>query len=687
MQKSSIANKTKNNHFYWCPVSPGILVPLPAIIRSCLLLMLLILLPAFQPAAETGKPEANNSVVMVIHDREITENEIIRLWQKNNQLTDPQPLEEYVNQFINFHLKVAHAREEDIHLEESFREELEGYRKQLARSYMTAPGKESQLVKEAWERWQYDVNASHILVRLNPGYSPEDTLAAWEKAMQIRERIMEGESFERVARATSDDPSAKTNSGNLGYFTVFQTAYSFETAVYNAEPGKLGQPVRTPFGYHIILVNDIRESRGEILTSHIMAGFNIYEETEAKDKITELYEQLQTGFSFEMLASEYSTDINTAAQGGRLPWFGAGRLIPEFENAAFELENPGDISEPVRTAYGWHLIRLEERRSIPPLEEVSDELTERIRNSGDRRSRLLRDALVEKLKDVWDFSLNRRALEDFYHIVDDRVFDGDWSVPASYPLNEVLFSITGREVTQREFAAFISRNAYKRKTWPVDEYVHSLYEEFVSRWLIDHEEANLENRYPEFGLLIQEYKDGMLLFEITDREVWQRALNDSAGLAVFHRENKDDYMWGHRLEATIFSTYDNRVARRTARRANMSSWFRRWDDNWIIDRLNRDREEPVVTYEREILSEDEDKITGTVEWEAGAVGRTSDNDRHRIILVHEVLEPEPKALDEVRGKVISGYQDHLEQEWVQRLHEKYNVVVYENVMNDILNRY
>ncbi len=686
MQKSSTI-KTRGDKNYFRLLLPHANINLfPVFLKSWILLLALYFTAVTPGDAATRENADTDEVVMVVNNREITGNEFIRLWKKNNQLTEPQPIDEYLSQFINFHLKVAHARDQGIHLEESFIKELKGYRQQLARPYMTEPVKEDKLVKEAWERWQYDVNASHILVRLNPGYSPEDTLVAWEKAMDLRERVIEGESFERVARATSDDPSAKLNSGNLGYFTVFQMVYTFETAVYNAVPGELSKPVRTPFGYHIIRLNDIRESRGEILTSHIMAGFNRYEEDEAKTAIDGLYEKLQAGFSFEMLAREHSTDINTAGAGGRLPWFGAGRIIPEFETAAFALENPGDISEPVRTPYGWHIIRLEDKRGIPPLEEVRDELAERVRNSGDRRSRLLRSALVEKLKTEWDFSLNRQALEAFYHIVDDRVFDGNWSLPASYPLNQVLFRVRGSEVTQRDFADFITRNAYKRRPWPIDEYVYSLYEEFEASWLIGHEEDNLEDRHPEFRLLMQEYKDGMLLFEVTDREIWLRALNDSAALAAFHEENRHDYMWDTRISATIFTTTERRVARRTERRARISQWFGCLDDYWVIDRLNRGEDEPVVTLERGVFSSGDDQATDMVEWEADVIGKTREDDRYRIVLVHEVLDPEPKTLDEARGEILADFQDHLEKEWIEKLHERYNVVVYEEVLNDVVNR-
>lgn len=625
----------------------------------------------------------NEDILMVIHDREISRNEFLHLWKKNNLYTKPESIDDYLELFVNFHLKVAHAREEGIHQQASFMEELAGYRKRLAQPWMGEPDMEEYLVKEAYGRLLYDINASHILVRLAPGYSPDDTLKAWEKAMQIRERIIEGETFEEVARATSDDPSAKVNSGNLGYFTALHMVYPFENAVYEAEPGELSIPVRTRFGYHIIRVNDRRKSRGELKTAHIMIGFNKYQEQEAGEKVLQVYRDLLAGNSFEELAKEYSTDNNTAALGGVLPWFGSGRIVPEFEKAAFELGKPGEISEPVRTAYGWHIIKLIDRREIPPFDEIKNELSDRIRNSGDERSQLIRAALVDRLKNEWNFTEYSGALELFYRIIDESIFTGRWTIPGNLPLNQVLFSVTGQNVRQRDFARFISENAPRRNPWPVDEYIYSLYNEFVDHWLIEHENRNLENKYPEFRYLMKEYEDGMLLFEITDREVWSKATSDIEGLEEFYSDNRNNYMWGTRISASIFTTENHRAAQRGARRAQRSTRSDRRNDDWIIDPLNRRNEEPVIRVERAVFSGGDNEITDSIEWEEGASEIIYDGKQYQFVLIHKILDPEPMTLDESRGKVISDYQDHLEKRWVGELRNRYNVIINKYVLSDI----
>ncbi len=646
------------------------------IIHLLIIVMFLRITPGFTMS------EGNDDVLMVVGDREVSKVEFLRLWKKNHLYAEHQSVEEYLDLFLDFQLKVAHARDEGIHLESSFRDELAGYRKNLAAPYLGDPDTEEKLLNEAYERLLYVVNVSHILVRLAPGFNPDDTLKAWEKAMQIRKRIYDGESFEEVARATSDDPSAKTNSGNLGYRAVFQLVYPFESQAYQAEIGEVSMPVRTRFGYHIIRVNDKKKSRGEIKVAHIMTGFNRYDEREAKELAHKIYDDLTGGTSFELLEEEFSTD-DRAGQGGELPWFGIGRIVPEFEEAAFALEKPGDISVPVRTDYGWHIIKLIDSKDIPAFDEIKTEMRNRITNSRDERYQLIQDALVKRLRQEWEFSENRPALEAFYRIVDESIFNGTWSPPSRLPLNQVLFSVTGKKVTQREFAEFIAENASRLKPWPVDEYIYTLYQEFVNKWLINHEDANLEKKYPEFRFLMKEYKDGMLLFEITEREVWSRAISDSAGLAMFHEKRKDDYMWGKRILASIFSTEDSRIARRAARRANRSLRFDRRDDNWIIDRLNRRSEEDVITVERGIFSRGDNQLTDRIEWTEGVSEIFEKEDKYRIVLVHRIHEPEPKTLDEARGQVIADYQDYLEKIWLESLRDKYNVTVNKDVLSGI----
>jgi peptidyl-prolyl cis-trans isomerase SurA len=644
--------------------------------RNLYLIIIPILLLSFLPISSVANQD---ELLMEIHGRKITKTEFLRLWKKNYLYTETQPLDEYIDLFIDFHLKVAHAREKGLHEETDFRNELSGYRRQLSLPYLSDPETEDMFAREAYERLLYNVNASHILVRLGTSRSPEDTLAAWEKAMMIRERIVAGESFEAVARATSDDPSAKNNSGNLGYFTAMHTPYPFETAVYNAEPGDISMPFRTRSGYHIIRLNDKQRSTGEVRAAHLMLGFNKYDNQEAETRINEIYRDIIDGYDFELMTKQYSTDINSAGAGGELPWFGPGRIVPEFEKAAFALVNPGDISEPVRTNYGWHIIKLLERREIPPYDDIKKELIGKIREAPGSRQRVITNALVERLKREWEFVGNPQAIEVFAEIADYGIFNGNWVIPSDRRLDMELFRVSDKKVTLRDFAGFITENVSRRNPSPLDEFIISLYDEFASQWLIDHENRNLENKYPEFRFLMQEYEDGMLLFEITEREVWSRTLDDSAGLAAFYEKNMNNYMHEKRVSASIFTAADGRTAQRAANRASRSGWLGR-DNDWVIGRFNRGGEESV-TVESGMFSRGDNDLTDKIVWKEGCVTDvTASEGVYRFVLIDKVLEPVPKTLEEARGVVLSDYQDYIEAGWIKELRGKYEVIIYNDVL-------
>jgi peptidyl-prolyl cis-trans isomerase SurA len=627
----------------------------------------------------------NEDVLITVDNREITRMEFLNLWKKNLPDTEPPPLEEFMDLFVDFHLKVTHARHEGIHEETAFLNELARYRKKLARPYLSDEEMQEKLALEAYERLLLDINASHILVRLPPGYSPEDTLLAWEKTMQIRERILNGnENFEIVARATSDDPSAKNNSGNLGYFTALQMPYELENAVYSAVPGELSMPVRTIFGYHLIRVEDKRKSRGEIRVAHIMIGFNQYEETEAEKKIKEIYQDLLQGYDFELTARDFSTDVNTAGDGGKLPWFGSGYIVPEFENAAFEINQQGELSEPVRTDFGWHIIKLLDRRDIPPYDEIKKELKEKIRESNDKRSELVRKASAEKLKEELEFSENPHSLDGIRRITDNNIFNGTWRVPPGVDLNNTLFEVKDQKVTQKAFVDYIAKHAPGRNPWPLGEYIDFLYNEFVDSWLIDYEESILEKKYPEFGLLMQEYHDGLLLFEITDRVVWTGVQEDSTGLIEFYEKNKHDYLDEPSITASIFTAEDSRTARRGVRRACRRNWFgRERDNNWIIDRINRRSDEDIITVERGEFQPGEREVTDSVEWNEGISDIIRVNGKYKFLLIESINDPKPGKLEDVHAEVLSEYQEYIEQEWLNELRDKYNVVINRDVLSEI----
>lgn len=321
-----------------------------------------------------GHAQNKDATVLTIDNEAVTVEEFENIFRKNNRdsIITPAALDEYMELFINFKLKVKAARELGMDTVAKFRNELAGYRAQLARPYLTDGDKLDELVAEAYKNMQKDVKARHILVKCEANATPEDTLRAFTKAMSLYTRIAAGEDFETIARENSDDPSAKQNGGDLGYFTAFQMVYPFEEAAYGAKIGEVVRPVRTRYGYHIIEVEDMRPARGEIRVAHIM----VKEKKEdggaknAEDKINEIYSELQKGASFEELAAKYSEDGSSAKKGGELPFFGPNKMVPEFEEASFALKNDNELSKPFKTSYGWHIVKRLELKPVAAFEQV-----------------------------------------------------------------------------------------------------------------------------------------------------------------------------------------------------------------------------------------------------------------------------------------------------------------------------
>ncbi len=333
---------------------------------SGFLLMAAALCPGYLAAQDASSP-----VLMTIAGTPVTKAEFEKVYRKNNSKEgayDMKDVREYLELYINYKLKVKEAEEEKLDTSQTFINELKGYRKQLAQPYMTDKEVSEGLIQEAYDRMQQDVRASHILLNLSPDALPKDTLAVYNRAIKIRDMILKGADFEKMARDSSNDQSAKENGGDLGYFTGMQMVYPFETAAYTTKPGQISMPVRTKFGYHIIKVMDVREAQGEIKVAHIMiksASTSPDSVTkQAQSKIDEIYQKLNAGEKFEDLAAKFSDDKGSAKNGGVLPPFGTGRMVPEFEKAAFGLKKDNDFSAPVKTSYGWHIIqRLEKKQA------------------------------------------------------------------------------------------------------------------------------------------------------------------------------------------------------------------------------------------------------------------------------------------------------------------------------------
>ncbi len=630
---------------------------------------------------------AQSSDVLDIAGERVSLDDFQHVYGKNNRdsVYSVEALDDYMELFINFKLKVREAEAMGMDTAEAFITELAGYRSQLARPYLVDGDLLDAMVEEAYERKGMEVRASHILVSVDDNATPADTLAAWNRIQGIRARVTSGEDFEAVARSKngSDDPSAASNGGDLGWFTAFQMVYPFECAAFNTPEGQVSNVVRTRFGYHILNVVGKRKARGEVQVAHIMVRMPSDapqdQVANAEGRIQEVKRLLLSGESFESLALKYSEDPSTANKGGLLPWFGTGKMVESFEDAAFGLEEPGDLAGPVRTDYGFHLLKLMDKKTLPTFEESRRELSKKVRR--DSRAEITKTSFVRALKGEYGATVSNRrreALKAAAIKVDSLFYPGHpLEGVRKSELGRTLFSVAGSPRTVEDFLTWANAGKIRNVDRPQAAMVSEEIDNYVAQELLAYEDTQLEAKHNDFRLLMEEYHDGILLFELTDQKVWSRAVKDTTGLMEFHGQNRNEFMWEERLDAGIHTCEDAKIAKKVRKELRKNS---------DIEGLRREliAERPLA-----LRNEFGKFVEGENGWADRAFEALRDGslapDKHgltiletteggdQIILVHvkEHMMPEPKELDECRGQAIAAYQDHLEKEWIMELRRKY----------------
>jgi peptidyl-prolyl cis-trans isomerase SurA len=629
----------------------------------------------------------NNRTLLTIGNEEVSVDDFLSIYNKNRTVgedLDPKTLDEYVDLFVKFKLKVKEAEALGMDTVPSFVKELAGYRKQLANPYLVDNEAGEQLVVEAYERLKQEVKASHILITIAADASSSDTLKAYNKILKLRTEIVKGADFATYAKQYSQDPSAKENAGNLGYFSAMYMVYPFENAAYATNVGDVSEIVRTRFGYHILKVNDKRESRGEVRTAHIMVKFpkgsgenSAQELTLIQQKVNEIYTKLiSENADFDEMAKQYSDDKNNASKGGVLPWFGTNRMVESFENAAFSLANIGDISVPTETPYGWHIIKLVDKKGLGSFEEEKAELKKKVEK--DSRAQVKRTSLVNKLKKEYNYKEYKSAVNELKKIVNTDFIAGKWSLENnSNKLTKTVITIGEAKFVQADFAAYLMKSVRKMKS---KVQISTLVDDTFASWsedrVIAYENENLENKYNEFRLLMQEYRDGILLYELTDKKIWSKAVKDTTGLKAFYQANKQNYMWDTRVDAKVVNCQNENIACKVYNKLRKG----KTDLSKLQAKVNKKSSLNMDVKEGLYLKGD-NLYVDQVEWVVGVSDLIDDNENVKVVYIKEVIEPQVKALSEAKGLITSDYQDALEQAWLAELSAKYKVEINSYVLD------
>ncbi|MBN9283217.1 MULTISPECIES: peptidylprolyl isomerase [unclassified Flavobacterium] len=628
--------------------------------------------------------DKTKKVLFNIDNHPFYTDEFSRVYKKNLDLVKDESqkdLDQYLDLFLGYKLKIQKANKLGLQNEANYIAELKSYRTQLSRNYMTDTKVTKELVDEAYKRSLKEIKASHILINVDENASPADTLKAYNQALDIRKKAIAGEDFGDLAARFSQDPSAKDNKGDLGYFSVFRMVYPFETAAYKTKKGEISMPVRTRFGYHLVKVNDIRDNRGQVTVAHIMLmkAENPIEGEAVKNTIEDIYKKIKQGESFETLAQQFSQDRSSAGKGGLLQRFGSGELSSEaFENVAFSLKNSGDVSEPFQSQFGWHIVKLIEKFPVRDFADTQTEFESRVRK--DDRSKLIDASLNDKLTKKYAVEKNAKLYAKAAKLVTDKFYTQEWEVPAATKELEGNLLVINKEkgITAMNFLEFV--NTQQKNKWglkPIGKVVDQLYGKFIQNQLVAYYNDNLEKENPEFANVMDEYRDGLLLFDLMEKEIWNKAKTDTLGLKAFYEKHVADYQWNPRVEANVFSSTKEEAIQQTLKFLKKKKSI-----DFIKEQLNKENKVSIMV-KSGVFEEGSDALPKHQKLELGLSDVFKDGNYYFITQVTKKLPKGAKTFEETKGKVINDYQQYLESKWVDDLKKEFTIKVNKDVFTQV----
>ncbi|MGV3697203.1 peptidylprolyl isomerase [Flavobacterium sp.] len=631
----------------------------------------LLLFISYAGFAQTNSRE----VLFTINDKPYYTDEFARIYKKNLDLVkdDTQKdLDQYLELFVGYKLKVNKAYKLGLQNNAKYQNELKSYRTQLAKNYFNDTKITQELVEEGYNRLQKEIRASHILIMADENATAEDTLKAYKKIEDIRKKALAGEDFGELAKQFSEDPSAKENKGDLGYFSAFRMVYPFENAAFNTPKGEISKIIRTRFGYHILKINDVRANRGEITVAHIMilAPKPDDVDKDSKSIINDIYKKIQQGEKFEDLAKQFSEDKSSSSKGGVLNKFASGQLSSEeFESMAFALKNPGDLSQPFQSQFGWHIIKLIEKHPIKTLEEMKAEIESKV--GKDDRSKKITASLNEKLRKKYTHKRDNKQFAALTKLVTNDFYESKWVQPANAKeYTAPLLTINAKKIDGRTFLEYLDRQQKSGlKTKPVSKLTEELYTKFENEQLTAYYDENLENDFPDFANVMEEYRDGLLLFDLMEKEIWERAKTDTLGLKAFYDEHKMEHMWKKRAEVTIVSSTKEDVIKKAQALLKKGT-----DVQAIKDKLNVNNTINVMANSG-TFEEGSDALPKTMKYDVGVSNVFKEGEYYFVTNVKKVLPVAPKTLEESKGKMVNDYQQYLEQRWVDDLKKEFAVKI------------
>lgn len=652
---------------------------------------LLLMLGCFFSLLVFSQAQEKDPVLFTVDGTPVHVSEFKYIYSKTNGKNadfSRATLQEYLDLYTKFKLKVKKAKDMKLDTVEALKEELAGYRRQLADSYLLNKQVTEKLTKELYDRSQYDLDISHILFALPAEAKGADTADVYSQAMDVRARVLKGENFATVAKQVSADKSAASNGGHIGFVTAMfpNGFYNLESAAYRLPFEQLSMPIRTSAGYHLLKVHSKRPARGEVEVAHILLRSENADNEALKIRIDTIYNALKKGVNFEELAARNSQDSRTADKGGYVGFVTINRFEQAFEDAAYGVAKDGEYSKPFQTSVGWHIIKRISKKEIQPYDQMRGQLEARIKR--DARFEVARKAMVEDIKRETGFKDYPNLLTEFAASQNDTFFTFQWRVPQP-PSEKVLFLMNKKAYTLGDFAQFVENATRQRMRMSgeasISDAVQSLYEEYVNESCLRFEEQRLDQKYPEFKALLREYEEGILLFEATRINVWDKASQDTVGLKNYFKTIKGKYRWEDRAQTTLF--FVDGISRSVLE--PMRDYALKHNSQEVLEKFNKSDTIGIRVEEQLLEKGKSPEAAELKEWKVGEVTIAKldrQNNEYSFRKVDKIIPAQDKLLNEARGYIIADYQDYLEAQWVAELKKQYPIKVEKAVFESLIKK-
>ncbi|WP_232782580.1 peptidylprolyl isomerase [Olleya sp. 1-3] len=616
------------------------------------------------------------TVLFTVNEVPVYTNEFKRVYNKNLDLVkddSQKDIDNYLDLFVKYKLKIAEAKTLGLDKKPSYLREFGNYKDQLAKNYLNDNKVTDQLVEEAYNRLQTEVDANHILVKLEENASPRDSLLAFQEIQKLRIRAI-NEGFDVVKKDIHNGRTLFAE--ELGYFTAFKMVYSFENAAYNTPVGEWSAPFRTQFGYHVVLVKDKRKNRGDVTVAHIML-LDKEDSEDNQSRINEIYKRIKQGEDFGALAKQFSEDKSSSSTGGQLNTFSAGQLSSKtFEDQAFALEQAKDVSKPFKSEFGYHIVKLIEKHGIKSFSELAPELKNKIKR--DSRSKVINDKRLEGLYNKYNVSKTTPDLRPIVSILNDTYFSSSWKIPADFKGETQLFKIGNTVFSQHDFAEFLLKSQRKRQAKvALEKLVADNYILFVESSLKIYQEENLENENEDYAQILMEYRDGLLLFDLMETEIWNAAKQDSIGLQQYFALHQDNYFYDVRVDAIVASSAKKSSIKKVAKMLSSNV-----SPDAIKAQLNSESK-INVSFIEDILDANHQALPKDLKLETGVSDIFTHNDAYSVVSIKSVIPKTSKSFKEAKGHVIADFQEEKEKEWMSGLAKKYKVVINQEALNQV----